>query len=367
MAVKPYFASEPDYVPPPGETIIELLELHGMSQTELARRMGRPPEQVSRLIHARIGIEPETAIQLERTLGMTAAFWMNLESNYREHLAREKERERLDTHVGWLKTLPIKDMVAQKWIPEISHDVSGLRKVLDFFGVASPEQFDAVWKEMPVAARQSASYQSNPGAVAAWLRYGQKKAMDLTIPAYQPKVFQQKIGTIRGLTRLPFSEGMKQAIQLCMEAGVVVLLVHEIHGMRFHGAVQWLGNKPIMQLTLRRKRADITWFSFFHEAGHILLHPKNTVFIEDKDSKSVFEEQADQFASDLLIKPDMLIRFDQSKITPGYIRDYAETLGIGHDILLGRLLNKEIVEYGGRLNSLLQAIDWSSIDPSIVS
>jgi len=33
----------------------------------------------------------ETALQLERVLGVPASFWNNLEQNYREHLARVKE------------------------------------------------------------------------------------------------------------------------------------------------------------------------------------------------------------------------------------------------------------------------------------
>jgi HTH-type transcriptional regulator / antitoxin HigA len=86
----------PRYVVPPGETIRELLGERGMTQAELARRMGRPESTISQIINGK-KIEPETALQLEQALGMTAGFWARLEANYRVNLARQKQqRETVD-------------------------------------------------------------------------------------------------------------------------------------------------------------------------------------------------------------------------------------------------------------------------------
>ncbi len=82
----------PRYVVPPGETIRELLEERGMTQAELARRMGRPESTISQIINGKKKIEPETALQLERVLGMTAGFWARLEANYRVNLARQAQQ-----------------------------------------------------------------------------------------------------------------------------------------------------------------------------------------------------------------------------------------------------------------------------------
>lgn len=43
----------------------------------------------------------------------------------------------------------------------------------------------------------------------------------------------------------------------------------------------WLDDTPFIQLTGRFKRNDVFWFTFFHEAGHILLHGKKDVFLEN--------------------------------------------------------------------------------------
>ena len=80
---------------PLGETLEESLELIGMSQAELARHMGRSLKTINEIILAQTAITPETALQLERVLGITASFWTNRERNYRESLARQQEQTHL--------------------------------------------------------------------------------------------------------------------------------------------------------------------------------------------------------------------------------------------------------------------------------
>jgi HTH-type transcriptional regulator/antitoxin HigA len=45
--------------------------------------MGRPPQQVSELLNGKRRLTPETALQLEAALGVTAQFWLNREAQYR--------------------------------------------------------------------------------------------------------------------------------------------------------------------------------------------------------------------------------------------------------------------------------------------
>ena len=84
----------PDMVSYPGETVLETIEAYGMSQAELAERMGRPKKTVNEIIHGKAAITPETALQLERVLNVAPRFWMNREQQYREAVARATERTR---------------------------------------------------------------------------------------------------------------------------------------------------------------------------------------------------------------------------------------------------------------------------------
>ena len=95
----------PDYVSPPGETLLETLETIGMSQAELAKRMGCPVEIINEIIEKQAVITAETALQLEQVLHIPASFWLNREQHYREALARLAQERRLTSWVESLKAL----------------------------------------------------------------------------------------------------------------------------------------------------------------------------------------------------------------------------------------------------------------------
>jgi HTH-type transcriptional regulator / antitoxin HigA len=67
---------------PPGDHLAEMLEELEISQAELARRMGRPPQVISEIVRGKKVITAETAIQLEKAINVPAYIWLNLESRY---------------------------------------------------------------------------------------------------------------------------------------------------------------------------------------------------------------------------------------------------------------------------------------------
>ena len=65
---------------PPGEMLLEeFLRPAGITQVELAARMGVPIQRVNAVIAGRRAVSAETAILLSRALGTTPALWMNLQ------------------------------------------------------------------------------------------------------------------------------------------------------------------------------------------------------------------------------------------------------------------------------------------------
>ncbi|MGC8493729.1 MAG: HigA family addiction module antitoxin [Syntrophobacteraceae bacterium] len=78
----------PDYLVTPGEVLEEYLDVHGMSQAELAARTGMAKKTINEIIRGKASITPDTALKLERTLGLPAHFWSNLERQFQEDRAR---------------------------------------------------------------------------------------------------------------------------------------------------------------------------------------------------------------------------------------------------------------------------------------
>ena len=64
----------------PGEMLLEeFLKPLGMSQVDLARKIGVSYPRVNEVIHGKRSLTPDTALRLERLLGMEAQFWLNLQ------------------------------------------------------------------------------------------------------------------------------------------------------------------------------------------------------------------------------------------------------------------------------------------------
>lgn len=87
----------------PGEMLLEeFLKPLGIPQKELAERIGVSYVRVNELVNGRRGITPDTALRLERLLGTSAEFWLNLQQRWDLWHARHgpdaKARARIARH-----------------------------------------------------------------------------------------------------------------------------------------------------------------------------------------------------------------------------------------------------------------------------
>ena len=129
----------PDVVTAPGETLQEILDTIGMSKAELADRIGKTPKTIGEIIKHGAPITPATSMELEKALGTPASFWNNRERRYRESLARQQERKRLKKEIGWLKTVPVGQMIKAGWIQKHKDKTDQVDEVLDH-----PEKFTSL-------------------------------------------------------------------------------------------------------------------------------------------------------------------------------------------------------------------------------
>jgi addiction module HigA family antidote len=346
----------PDFVSPPGDTLAETLEALGVSQTDLARRMGRPVKTVNEIAQGKAAITPDTALQLERALGIPAEFWSARESAYQTALAKHREADRLRAETKWLKSLPVKAMVKLGWVQSDKVPVAMMRQMLVFFGIASPEQFEAVCLK-PVKYRRSQAFASDPAALAAWLRKGELDAQTLRFADYHESAFRDALRSIRSATGNDIKEAIQDAIQRCADSGVALVIVPELPGTRVSGATRWLTpSRALIQLSLRYKRDDQLWFSFFHEAGHILLHGKRDLFLEEGASTDIREVEANQFAQDFLIpRAAYKALTETGSFSREAIAAFARHEGIAPGIVVGRLQHDRILSQS-HLNDLKRAV-----------
>ncbi len=366
MVSPKYYDFNPDYAVPPGITLLETLENIGMTQAELAERTGRPKKTINEIINGKSAITPETAIQLEMVLGVPATFWNNLERNYREKLAEEQERERLKESLSWLKCVPIRKMSELGWIKTYDDKIKQLQEVLNFFGVASVKAWEAVWKPFMssprICYRKSEAFESDPIATAAWIRKGEIEAQKMNCFSYDLNKFRNSLDYVKTLTNDKPKDFISKMKLACAEAGVAVVFVPELPKCRVNGITRWLSpEKAIIQLSLRYRSDDHLWFTFFHEAGHILYHRKKDIFLEVKGESNGHEDQAKQFAAEFLVPSSALKRFlREYVISEGTVRTFAESLGIAPGIVVGRLQFEGTLPFNSNLNKMKRRFEWAS-------
>jgi plasmid maintenance system antidote protein VapI len=336
MKAKKQYTFEPDYAVAPGETLLEVMASLDMNQKECSKRLELTEQTLIRIVKGEQPISYATANRLELVTRVPARFWNNLEAEYREQLAKIEERRRLADSIEWLKTIPVKELVDRGCLEPQPDKVSMLREVLKFYGVGSVAAWSDIWEIPAVAARRSLCFETRPGDASAWIRQGELQAHEIECQPYDKARFKEVLQQIRGLTCETAEDFAPEIRRLCAEAGVAVALVREMKKVPWSGATKWLlPNKAMILLCLRGKGEDKFWFSFFHEAGHVLHDSKKDLLINDGSHDDPREVRANQYASDILI-PARFNAIIPTLRSRAEVLQLAGELGISPGIVAGR-------------------------------
>ncbi len=364
MTTDTYERVWPDIAIPPGELLGEELEVRGMSQQELARRMGRPAQMVNELIHGKKALTPETALGLEKVLGIPASFWTNSESSYQLIKSRLAERERLEEEASsWLPEFPVTDLIRRQVLPvgARSKPWEKAHALLQFLGFSSFEQWEA---QTATAAglRVTDAKRASRGALAVWLREGELDGHEQEAAPYAENGFREALRTLRGFTTNHPRIFSTQMQERCAAAGVVVSFIKEYPKANATGAARWLQpDKGQIQLSLRHKSADMLWFSFYHEAEHLLGKRFRGTRIDGLrgiDQNAEEEEACDAFARDSLIpEADWSGFIYKECFTEGEVQAFAAEVDVHPGIVVGRLQHEHLIRFN-HLNHLKMRLVW---------
>ena len=356
---KQRYRFEPDYAVPPGETLNETLDSLGMTQRDLALRTGMSTKTINEIVKGKAPIMPGTSVVLERVTGVPSKMWNSLETNYREQLAKIADQQRLEEDLDWLKSIPTNELINRDAFERQPDKVLLLHAVLSFFGVASSENWRNLWMKPNAAFRKSARFEAQPGAMATWLRLGELEARLIPTEPYDRDRFKNVLREIRGFTTEGPEVFQPAMIQLSASAGIAVVLVPGIKRCPASGVARWLTpEKGLIQLSLRYKTDDQFWFSFFHEAGHILNDAKKEVFIDDGDEEGDREGQANRFAANFLIPPPRGRELPALK-SKDAVKKFAKSIGIAPGIVVGRLQREKLIPHS-HMNDLKRRFTWQA-------
>ena len=328
-------AFKPNWVSAPGETIMDLLDKQHLSVNSFAEKMENSEDFIRQLIDGYTVIDDSIAKKLENVLGGSSEFWKQRDSQYREDYARIQGIDN-DT---WLKSLPIKDMVNFGWIND-SEDK--LTECLNYFGVTDINTWQRKYESFlgTTLFRSSPSFNSDLAAVSAWLRRGEILATNMDCSSWNEELFEQTLIEIKPLTRIKSpKEFIPKIIDLCAKCGVAVVIARAPKGCRASGATKFLdSSRALMMLSFRYLSDDQFWFTFFHEAGHLLLHNNKSTHIEGVNtSESNDEKEANLFAQEILIPHHLQSQLGNIRGNKRQIISFAALAGVSPGIVVGQL------------------------------
>lgn len=337
----------------------DLLEERAWTGAALAERLGVTPKYVSELLHGKATISAEMAEKLSLVLGSTAEFWLTREAHYRAGLQRQESDAALLGEAGWLSELPTAWMVEQGLMKKAATRGGQVREALGSFNVASVATWREVYSGQGAAFRSSAKFGKKQGAVAAWLRAAELGAEKITCAPWDEHAFRGLLPSLRALTREPDPKVFVAELRrLCAAVGVAVVFVPAPTGCPASGATRWLSpEKALLVLSLRHKTNDHLWFTFFHEAGHLLLHGKKLAFLEGMDGLDpAMEDEANRFAGELLIPKRDAARLSVLH-AKGEVESFARQIGVHPGIVVGRMQHDKLINVTW-MNDLKQHYTW---------
>lgn len=348
---------------PPGVILAEALEERGMTGGDLARRLGCTEKHVSQLVNGRVPLTTDMALQLEQVLGIPAQLWNALEFNYQSEQKRKVIRVGYSAFASWMKRFPIAEMRKCRFLPQEvgSGVVDRVEALLQFFGVTSPDAWEQQWKFAKARFRTAKSFDPDHAALTAWLRRGEIEAQAIACQPYDETRFRSVLVDVRKLTVKPPEVFQRKAVELCASAGVALTCVPSLPKLALSGATRWFGaEKAAIHLSARYRSDDQFWFSFFHEACHVLEHKTSAIYLDaasdaDGDPEEV---RANEFSSDFLIPSKeyaaFLTDWDKSLREVG---QFAEHIGVAPGIVVGRLQHDRRLQFT-QGNQLKKRFQW---------
>jgi HTH-type transcriptional regulator / antitoxin HigA len=344
----------------PGRILQRELDARRWTQKDLAEITNRPAQTINEIIKGTKQITPETARELSAALGTTAEFWTNLETNYRLNLAKKKQKEEEIERRSRLYTLaPIPELIKRQWIKSTESIDELEQSVCQFLGINSPQETPQFCVNFRHSQHGSGIYsltesisshqilEPEDSAKIAWCKRVEQLVSNQTSSEFQLDKLTEAIPSILSCAKR--EEDVARVPQILIDLGVHFAIVPHLNKTYLDGAAFYLGNHPVVALTLRHNRIDCFWFSLMHELGHIVAGHQE-VYLDNLDELETNseEEEANQLARDWLIEGQSLNSFineTQPRFSKKAITNFAESQNRHPGIILGRLQHEGLVPY----------------------
>ena len=341
----------PQSIPHPSETLVEKLQELGMGPKELAIRTGKPEKTITAVLNGESSITPEMAILFENVLKIPAPFWLKNQRDYDEYIARTKRTAIIEEATDWAKEFPYARMSKFGWVPATRKAEEKVAELFHFFGFSNKTAWENYYlnQKLKLSFRISLKHTSEPFAVSAWLRQGEILASKMQVADFNERKFKNNLEKIKGIMAVQPPDFFQKLQSLCAGAGVKIVYTPCLPKAPISGSSRWINDTPLIQLSARYGQNDRFWFTFFHEAGHILMHGKKYISLENielSESEADKEKEADEFSVNWTFTTEQEEEVLKSApLQEDAIATFAKKFNTHPAIIIGRFHHKGLLPY----------------------
>ncbi|MCR5511143.1 MAG: HigA family addiction module antidote protein [Lachnospiraceae bacterium] len=327
----------------PGYYIKEIIDESGLTQEDFAKRLDTTPKNLSIIIRGEQTLTVDIAFKLSRMMGTSIHYWLNLQNAYDAARAEAEFDDELREEHRVFSYLNYKYFRDYYGLPDLPRKVDEqIKAVREFLGVSTLTVL--LKKDLTVSFRSALEDLDEASTVRtnAMVQVAINSALADEAPKYNKHSFERAIQYALSLTR-DHQDFYPQIREAFHNAGVIFVIMPNIPGSKTSGATKKLGNNIMLMVNDRRLNADSFWFTLFHEIGHI-INGDFGISLEHETGER--EELADRYAEDSLIPPEEYSSFvSRGRFDVSAIRQFASKIDRDPGIVLGRLLNDQLVSY----------------------
>lgn len=329
----------------PGIIIKENLEVIEMTAKEFSARTGISERVLSPIINCKADITFEIAYKLSQFFDDPIEFWINMQNKYNAYIFEKRNLEKFEIEISLSRK--VKKYLIDIDVVSISDSkkeiVKKCRKLIGVNDLSLLEKKDpfACLKEQH--SNKSVDYFMQNFWIALALNEARKKN---GIP-YNRKLLVDSIDEIRSMTTQDLDVFLPRLKEILSDCGISFVLLPYLTKSNIYGVTKWFSKDDVMlAISNRGGRADLFWFTLFHEISHVLMEHRRKALVNLEGKE---DEEADKMAENMLIPKKEWDKFiNENKFDKKSIINFANKINILPCIVLGRLHKEksDIVPYG---------------------
>lgn len=192
---------------------------------------------------------------------------------------------------------------------EFTQGFDVLDDIFDFFGVDTEEELYAHSEQQAALFRKQNKVEVDPINLYAWLRRGEIDFHEMSLPAYDETALMQWIDGREWENHIEDVNYFKSLPETFAKFGVALIFVPSLPKI-VYGAIRWIDEKPLIQISDRGHDLVSCWFTLFHELGHVIKHSRISIYEgcinEPQLAQNTREKEANKFANYYLFHGDEL-------------------------------------------------------------